>query len=87
VPTVLAGGVNQKFRMGRRIKLLEDCATTTDAFVLPWSPACQDRGRDDQRVFNNKLLVSIAQAFGVDIDSFGTQADGGTTHGALSEVT
>jgi hypothetical protein len=60
---------------------------TTDAFVLPWSPACQDRGSDDQRVFNNKLLVSIAHAFGVEIDSFGTQADGGTTRGPLSELT
>ena len=87
VPTVLAGGANQKFRMGRRIRLRDDCTKTTDGFVLPWSPACQDRGKDDQRVFNNKLLVSIAQAFGVQIDSFGTQADGGVTHGALSELT
>ena len=38
-------------------------------------------------MFNNKLLVSIAQAFGVEIDSFGTQADGGITHGALTEIT
>lgn len=87
VPTVLAGGANQKFRMGRRIRLHDDCSKTTDGFVLPWSPACVDRGHDDQRVFNNKLLVSIAQAFGVEIDSFGTQADGGLTQGALSELT
>ncbi|MEY4511175.1 MAG: hypothetical protein RLZZ450_3297 [Pseudomonadota bacterium] len=87
VPTVIAGGANQRFRMGRRLRLHDDCASTTDDFVLPWSPACQDRGRDDQRVFNNKLLVSIAQAFGVEIDSFGSQADGGVTHGALSELT
>lgn len=87
VPTILAGGANNKFRMGRRIRLQDDCAKTTDAFALPWSPACQDRGSDDQRVFNNKLLVSIAQAFGVEVDSFGTQADGGTTHGPLSVLT
>lgn len=87
VPTVLAGGANQKFRMGRRLRLQDDCRKATDDFVLPWSPACLDRGRDDQRVFNNKLLVSIAQAFGVEVDSFGTQADGGLTQGALSELT
>ena len=86
VPTLLAGGANQKFRMGRRIRLRDDCKKASDAFALPWSPACQDRGSDDQRVFNNKLLVSIAQAFEVKIDNFGTQADGGVTHGALSEL-
>ena len=86
-PTVLAGGANRKFKMGRRIRLREDCVHTTSAFTLPWSPACADRSADDARVFNNKLLVSIAQAFGVEIDSFGTQADGGVTHGALTEIT
>jgi Protein of unknown function (DUF1552) len=87
VPTVLAGGANNKFSMGRRIRLRDDCVNSTAAFSLPWSPACQDRSNDDARVFNNKLLVSIAQAFDVDIDNFGTQADGGVTHGALSELT
>jgi hypothetical protein len=86
VPTVLAGGANQKFKMGRRIRLRDDCVNNSLSFSLPWSPACQDRSTDDARVFNNKLLVSIAQAFDVAIDSFGTQADGGVTHGALSEL-
>ena len=85
-PTVLAGGANGKFRMGRRLRLRDDCAQATLDFSLPWSPACTDRGREDTRVFNNKLLVSIAQAFGVEIDSFGTQGDGGATKGALSEL-
>ncbi|HKU45199.1 MAG TPA: DUF1552 domain-containing protein [Polyangiales bacterium] len=85
-PTVLAGGANGKFRMGRRLRLRDDCAKATMDFALPWSPACVDRGADDTRVFNNKLLVSIAQAFGVPIDSFGTQFDGGQTRGSLSEL-
>jgi hypothetical protein len=85
-PTLLAGGANKKFRMGRRILLRDDCARRTLDFSLPWSPACADRGPEDTRVFNNKLLVSIAQAFDVPIDSFGTQADGGLTHGALTEL-
>ena len=85
-PTILAGGVNKKLRMGRRVRLREDCVHTTSDFTLPWSPACADRSVDDARVFNNKLLVTIAQLFGVEIDSFGTQADGGVTHGALSEI-
>jgi hypothetical protein len=86
-PTLLAGGANKKFRMGRRIRLRDDCARRTLDFSLPWSPACADRGPEDTRVFNNKLLVSIAQAFDVPIDSFGTQADGGLTRGALTELT
>ena len=87
VPTVLAGGVNQKFRMGRRIRMHDDCVNATLGFALPWSPACPDRSTDDARVFNNKLLVSIAQAFGVEIDTFGTQADGGLTQGTLAGLT
>jgi hypothetical protein len=87
VPTLLAGGANKKIRMGRRIRLRDDCIHTTQAFTLPWAPPCADHSSDDTRVFNNKLLVSIAQAFGVQVDSFGTQADGGVTHGALSELT
>lgn len=78
VPTLLAGGANGAFRMGRRIRLHEDCAA---------SAPCEPRGPGDARVLNNKLLVSIAQAFGVAIDAFGTQEDGGITRGALSELT
>jgi hypothetical protein len=78
-PTVLAGGANDKFRMGRRIRLRSDHC---DNRAL-----CINGGADDGRVLNNKLLVSIARAFDVEIDSFGTQADGGITHGALTELT
>jgi len=87
VPTLLAGGANGKFRMGRRMRLRDDCVNATLDFALPWSPACHDRSADDARVFNNQLLVSIAQAFGVEIDSFGTQADGGITRGGLAGLT
>ncbi|HET6151111.1 MAG TPA: DUF1552 domain-containing protein [Polyangia bacterium] len=77
VPTVLAGGANGAFRMGRRIKAAADCPTNS-----PWC------GPSDA-VFNktganNHLLVSIAQAFGVAIDTFGTQTDTAYTTGALA---
>jgi hypothetical protein len=78
-PTLLAGGANKKFKMGRRIRLRDDhCGNRA---------LCLNGGSDDGRVLNNQLLVSIARAFDVEIDSFGTQADGGITHGALSELT
>jgi hypothetical protein len=38
-------------------------------------------------VSNNHLLVAIAQAFGVAVDSFGTQIDPKHTTGALSNLT
>jgi hypothetical protein len=79
VPTLLAGGANHKFKMGRRIRLRDDACGN--------KAMCLSTGPDDGRILNNKLLVSIAQAFGVAIDSFGTQADGGATRGALSELT
>jgi hypothetical protein len=63
VPTVLAGGVNGKLRMGRRLKTPADATTA-----------------------NNHLLVSIAQAFGVAIDSFGSQPDPADRSGALAGV-
>jgi hypothetical protein len=85
-PTLLAGGANGKFRMGRRLRLRDDCARATSDFALPWSPACGDRAPEDTRVFNNKLLVSIARAFGVELESFGTQGDGGVTRGGLAEL-
>lgn len=79
VPTVLAGGANGKFRMGRRIKLKADCPTSN-----LW---CSEGDTAFTPVTNNKLLVSIAQAFGVEMDSFGTQADARFATGALSELT
>jgi hypothetical protein len=75
VPTLLAGGVNGKFRMGRRLKMVADCPQTNQ-----WC------GFDDAvftGVSNNHLLVSILQAFGVEENSFGTQPDDADTTGAL----
>jgi hypothetical protein len=79
VPTVLAGGANAKFRMGRRLKLNADCPADS-----PW---CGENDAVFKPVTNSKLLVSIAQAFGVEVDAFGTQPDPALTQGALSELT
>lgn len=79
VPTLLAGGANGKFRMGRRLRMLDDCPSADSL--------CQNDGPGDKRTSNNKILVSIAQAFGVETDSFGTQADTRFTMGALSDLT
>jgi len=79
VPTLLAGGANGKFRMGRHVRLRDDFC---DNHAM-----CQNAGPRDGRVLNNQLLVSIAHAFGVDIETFGTQADGGVTHGPLPGLT
>ena len=61
--------------MGRRVKLTNDCPRNNY-----W---CNDWVRSP----NNRLLVSIAQAFGVDINSFGSQTDPTLTQGALSGLT
>ena len=75
VPTLLAGGAGGKFRMGRRLKMVADCPTS--------SPYCEPSEATFTGVTNNHLLVSIAQAFGVNIDAFGTQVDTKHTTGAL----
>ena len=81
VPTVLAGGANGKFRMGRRIK-------TGAPTARPATSGAPRPTRSSARpATNNHLLVSIAQAFGVAIDSFGTQPDPTFTTGALSGLT
>ena len=77
VPTVLAGGMNGRIRMGRRITYRTDCPLGTD---------CDTKGRDYRTVPNNWLLVSIARAFGVQIDRYGRQFDGTISGGALSEL-
>jgi hypothetical protein len=77
VPTVLAGGANGKIRMGRRIKYRTDCPSGT------W---CDASGPDYQTVANNRLLISIAHAFGVDIENFGNQAEPALAMGALPEL-
>jgi hypothetical protein len=79
VPTLLAGGAGGKFRMGRRLKMVPDCPTTS-----PW---CEPSNAAFTGVTNNHLLVAIAQAFGVNIDTFGTQVDPKYTNGALPGLT
>jgi hypothetical protein len=76
VPTLLAGGAGGKFRMGRRIKMVPDCPSND-----PW---CEPSDAAFAGYTNNHLLVAIAQAFGVTIDSFGSQVEAKHTTGALS---
>ncbi len=76
VPTLLAGGVNGKFRMGRRLKMQPDCPADS-----PW---CGPNDSVFTPVTNSRLLVSIAQAFGAEIDKFGTQPDPALTSGTLT---
>jgi hypothetical protein len=78
VPTILAGGAAGKFRMGRRIKLAADCP--------PDSVWCESQPTYKPTA-NSKILVAIAQAFGVETDTFGTQPDPAWVTGALSELT
>jgi hypothetical protein len=78
VPTLLCGGAGGKFRMGRHVRLGPDCNNNT-----PW---CAPGDATFAGVSNNHLLVSIAQAFGVMLDSFGTQVETKHTTGALSEL-
>lgn len=81
VPTLLAGGANGKFRMGRRLKMPAACAATN-----PWCGGENPRTTYSPTT-NSKILVSIAQAYGVDIDTFGTQPVAADITGALSELT
>jgi hypothetical protein len=78
VPTLLAGGAGGKFKMGRRLKLAADCPADS-----PW---CGESDAVFTPLTNSRVLVAIAQAFGVAIDSFGTQPDPALTTGALSEL-
>jgi hypothetical protein len=76
VPTVLGGGVNGKFRMGRRLKAAADCPSSNLA-CKPGDPVFNGTA-------NNHLLVSIARAFGVEIDSFGAQPNTVDKNGPLA---
>jgi hypothetical protein len=76
VPTILAGGAAGKFRMGRRLKMKPDCP--------PESVWCGQNDAVFTPVTNSRILVSIAQAFGQDIETFGTQPDPKLTTGELS---
>jgi Protein of unknown function (DUF1552) len=79
VPTLLAGGAGARFRMGRRLRLSGDCPSSN-----LW---CGPSDAVFAGMTNNHLLVSIAQAFGVAIDNFGTQTDPKHTSGALGGLT
>ena len=63
--------------MGRRLKFASDCPLGT------W---CDASGSGYQTMGNNRLLVSIAGAFGVDIGSYGDQAEPGLVAGPLPEL-
>jgi len=76
VPTLLAGGAGGKFQMGRRLKMPADCPDTDI-----W---CSFDSPNFNGAPNNKLLVSIAQAFGAEIDTFGTQPNPADTTGTLA---
>jgi hypothetical protein len=75
-PTVLAGGAGGYFRMGRRLAQPFQCPSTDQ-----W---CSPTAADYDVTANNHLLVSIAQAFGVNVDTFGTQPNSKDCTGALS---
>jgi hypothetical protein len=79
VPTVIAGGANGKFRMGRRIKLAADCPADAS-----W---CGENDAVFAGTTNNHLLISIANAFGVELNEFGTQPDAKHKTGALTQLT
>jgi len=67
VPTLLAGGAGGKFRMGRRLRMGADCNNMT-----PW---CAPGEMTYVGTSNNHLLISIAQAFGVEMPMFGGQIE------------
>jgi hypothetical protein len=77
VPTVLAGGANGKIRMGRRIKYRTDC---------PLGTYCEPSSSDYETVPSNRLLVSIAQAFGVEVEEYGSQPNPESAKGTLAEL-
>lgn len=77
VPTVLAGGANGKIRMGRRIRYRTDC---------PLGKDCDSGSSEYRTVPNNWLLVSIAQAFGVEVHAYGRQFDTTKSTGVLAEL-
>ena len=79
VPTVLAGGKNVPFRFGRRLKITPDCAPPNDS--------CNAHDVKFASGANNHLLISIAQAFGVQGNSFGKGPDPAFTTGALDGLT
>jgi hypothetical protein len=63
IPTVLAGGAGGKFRMGRMLSLRPG-KDPLGSWPGPGTPL-------PGAVEHNKLLTSIAQAFGINVDRFG----------------
>ena len=74
-----AGGKNVPFRFGRRLRLTSDCAPPNDS--------CMAHDVKYANGANNHLLVSIAQAFGADTNSFGKGPAPAFTTGPLSGLT
>jgi hypothetical protein len=68
-PTVLAGGANGLIAMGRRLRMTPDCPSTN----LWCGPTDGVSPTDYTPITNNHLLVSIANMFGVEVNTFGTQ--------------
>lgn len=76
VPMLLLGGAGGKLSMGRRLKMKPNCDGN--------ARACSGR---EQLVSHNRILVSVANAFGVEIDSYGTSPDPTLTQGAMTALT
>jgi hypothetical protein len=72
VPYVLAGSAGGKLRTGRYLSLKADCP-----------PGRRDCEGERVVVPVNRLLVSIAQMFGQELDSFGETIDPEHARGAL----
>ncbi|NVJ00179.1 DUF1552 domain-containing protein [Myxococcus sp. AM009] len=64
VPTVLAGGAAGRFRMGRFLRVRPAGSNPLGGWTGPGTPLTG-------AVAHNKLLVSIARAFGVNVNTFG----------------
>jgi hypothetical protein len=75
-PMLILGGAGGKFRMGRRLKMKDNCPGN--------ARACDG---SQQLVPQNQVLVSIANAFGVAIDSYGTAPDPKLTQGPCTALT
>jgi hypothetical protein len=79
VPTILAGGANGLITMGRRLKMTPDCPSTNQ-----WcGPTDGVSPPDYTPITNNHLLVSIANMFGVQVNTFGTQPNKSDVTGPL----
>lgn len=76
VPYVLAGSAGGALRTGRYLSLKEDCP-----------PGQRNCDASERMVFpNNRLLVSIAQMFGEELESFGETIDPAHARGPLDEL-